>query len=287
MAAPSCTSAQAHTAGPYGGEAVDPLGIALLALAAWLYWRGSRRLASRRTTVRRRGRRPALFAAGWAALLAAFGPPLEGLTAASFAAHMVQHEILMLVAAPLLALSRPLGVLLWGMPGGVRRAWAAAGRAPAVRSALAVASAPLGAWLLHLVALWGWHVPAAFEAALRHEAVHWLQHLTFFLAAVFFWHSVLAAGRGGAQRGAAILSVFGSALHTGLLGALLTFSSRPWYPAYAAGSAGLTALEDQQFGGLIMWVPGGLVFVAAGLAIAALGLVGPGAAAAEASRRPG
>lgn len=277
-----CSNAHAHTAasGPDGGEAADPLGLALLALAAWLYWRGSRRLASRRAT----RRRTMLFAGGWAALLAAFGPPLEALTATSFAAHMIQHEILMLVAAPLLVLSRPIGVLLWGMPQALRRACAAAGRRPALRRALAVASAPLGAWLLHLFALWAWHVPAAFEAALRHDGVHWLQHLTFFLAAVFFWHSVLAAGRGGAQRGAAVLSIFASALHTGLLGALLTFSSRPWYPGYAGGSGGLTALEDQQLGGLIMWVPGGLVFVAAGLAIAALGLA---ATPVAPSRRPG
>ena len=204
------------------------------------------------------------------ALAVALGPPLEALTPVSFAAHMTQHEIMMLAAAPLLVMARPLGTLLWGLP----QAFTRVVKAPAVRSAAAWLSAPLVAWLTHAAVLWGWHVPAAFEAGLQSEPVHWLQHVSFFAAAVIFWWSVFAGGRSGERRGIALLSVFTTAVHTTVLGVLLTFSTKIWYPTYAAAASpwGLSAIEDQQLGGLIMWVPGGMVFLAAGLGLAALWL---------------
>jgi cytochrome c oxidase assembly factor CtaG len=118
---------------------------------------------------------------------------------------------------------------------------------------------------------------------LRSEPVHWLQHVSFFLAAVIFWWSVFAGGRSGERRGIALLSVFTTALHTTVLGVLLTFSTKIWYPTYgmATNRWELSPIEDQQLGGLIMWVPGGMVFLAAGLALAALWLKESGMRAAR------
>lgn len=107
--------------------------------------------------------------------------------------------------------------------------------------------------------IWAWHVPALFQAAMTDENVHIFQHLTFFAAALLFWHAI---DRLSAQRaGAAVGWLFAASMYTGLLGALLLMTPRLWFPA--PGGFGLTPLEDQQLAGAIMWVPGGLVYAAA------------------------
>lgn len=269
-ATPYSSAACAHVEA--GVWPIDPFGAALLALLAAAYAIGHWRLNSRSVVRGQRRARALWFWTGWGALGVALGPPLEALTAVSFAAHMTQHELMMLVAAPLLVLARPLGTLLWGLP----RSCSSIVKARGVRAAAGRMSAPLAAWLLHALVLWGWHLPVAFEAGLRSEPVHWLQHLSFFAAAVIFWWSVLVGGRSAEHRGIALLSVFTTAIHTTVLGMLLTFSTRLWYPTYAAAASpwGLSAIEDQQLGGLVMWVPGGMVFAAAGLALAAAWLKG-------------
>jgi putative membrane protein len=244
----------------------DPFGLLLVAVLACAYASGMRRLPDQPYGAQLRTRAALLFWAGWGALVAAFA--LESLSGLSFAAHMIQHEILMLLAAPLLVLSRPHGVLIWGLPKKMARVVVIAAASRSVRRTVAALCAPFAAWLLHAIALWIWHVPPAFEATLTSEPLHWLQHASFFLSAVIFWHSVLMPGPQSGRAGAALLSIFTTAVHTSLLGALLTFSSTSWYPTYQ-GFSGLTAIEDQQLGGLVMWVPGGAVFLASGMAIAA------------------
>jgi putative membrane protein len=105
-------------------------------------------------------------------------------------------------------------------------------------------------------------VPALFEAAVEHEGIHALQHASFLVTALLFWWAVL--GRDARSRegsGAALAYLFTTMLHTSALGALLTLAASPWYPRYG--------LEDQQLGGLVMWVPGGAAYVAAALMIMA------------------
>ena len=225
-----------------------------------------------------RGIRPAQaarFALGWAALAAALLSPLDELAEASFAAHMVQHELLMVVAAPLLVLGRPLEAWAWALPARWVRTLARAGRSRVLAAPWAGLTDPLGAWMLHAAALWLWHLPVLFTAALADERVHILQHASFFGSALAFWWAV--CGRGShAPDGASLASLFTTMLHTSALGALLTFAPTPWYAAYASGTpGGLTPLEDQQLGGLVMWVPAGFVYVAAGLAIVAAWLRTP------------
>jgi putative membrane protein len=207
----------------------------------------------------------ACFAAGWLALAVALLSPIDRLGGELFSVHMLQHELLMLVAAPLLVRARPHKALAWGLPARARPLLVGALRARPVRAAWRAATGLGCAWLLHAAALWVWHVPALFEASLRSDAAHALQHATFFASAVVWWASIAAAVAPGADRHAAALgSVFTTALHGGALGALLVFSDAAWIPVYQATAPahGLTALEDQQIAGLVMWIPAGVLFAA-------------------------
>ena len=231
-----------------------------LLLSALLYMRGARAgcCTTRWTSV--------CFWSGWSALVLALISPLHPLGEALFSAHMVQHEMLMLVVAPLLVLSRPVPVFLWGVPLSWRRSLGRWSKFPPVRQLWQSATAPISAWLIHAAALWLWHAPQLFQATLRNDLVHTAQHISFLGSALLFWWSLFET-RGAAIYGIAVLSLFTTAVHTSILGALLTFSPSVWYPAYAFSAPiwGMSALEDQQLGGLIMWVPGGLVYVIAAL----------------------
>jgi putative membrane protein len=207
------------------------------------------------------------FAVGWLALIAALMPPLADLAERSFAAHMVQHELLMVVAAPLVALSSPLVAYLWTLPRAGRRTAMAARRGSTVDFAWTALTAAPTAWLLHGLALWVWHMPLLYDAAVESEALHAVEHLCFFWTAALFWWGMAHGRYGRGGYGAAVFYVFATAMHSGILGALLTFSPNVWYPLYArsASTLGMTPLEDQQLAGLLMWVPASLTFIAGGL----------------------
>ncbi|HWC64654.1 MAG TPA: cytochrome c oxidase assembly protein, partial [Thermoanaerobaculia bacterium] len=128
---------------------------------------------------------------------------------------------------------------------------------------------PVAAWIAFALALWVWHVPSLYQAALRSETVHAAEHATFLAAALLYWSAVLAGARGRAGVGGEAASLFGTAFHGGLLGALMTIAPTLWYPAYGRGVSATAALEDQQLAGLWMWVPAGLVFVVGGMGLVA------------------
>jgi len=238
-----------------------PLGLSLaLFLAGWVRLRrrsgpGAAQLS----------RRALLFVIGWAVLAFALVSPLHQLGERSFAAHMFEHELLMLAAAPLLVLARPLAILLWAFPASARRGLGSAGGAvlPAWRAAIA----PVPATLLQAAALWLWHAPSLFDRALANETWHAVQHLSFLVSALLFWTAMFARTT---PRGTAALCLFATSLVSGALGALMAFAMSPWYARYAAmGMApfGLSPLEDQQLAGLLMWVPGGMVHAGAALIV--------------------
>lgn len=236
---------------------------ALYAIGLGRLWRGAGRGAGIPPA------RATAFALGWLGLATALLSPLDPLGVHLFAAHMVQHELLVLVAAPLLAVDRPLGAFVWGLPRGVRRAtWRCVHDGGLQRTVRAL-SRPLTAWSVHAAALWVWHVPALFQRALASGPVHVAQHLSFFVSALLFWWALLRPGMQRDRCGPATLYVLTTGMHTGALGALLTFARTPWYPAYLATAPafGITALEDQQLGGLIMWVPAGFVYLAIALVL--------------------
>ncbi len=210
------------------------------------------------------------FSAGLLTLGLALLSPLDRWGAELFAAHMVQHEVLMLIAAPLLVLGRPLPIFLWAFPARMRASLGRVSRTGWVHRVWSGLTRPLSAWLLHAVALWVWHAPPLFDAVLRNRAIHDLQHFTFLATALLFWSALLHA-RARESQGAAIIYLFTTTVHSSVLGALITFGSHPWYQSYlqTAPQWGLTALEDQQLGGLIMWVPASFVYVGVALLLMA------------------
>jgi putative membrane protein len=209
----------------------------------------------------------ASFASGWLVVVAALLSPLDPLGARYFSAHMVQHELLMALAAPLLVLGRPVQAWTWGLPRATRRILGHASQHRWISSAWDVLNTALCAWIIHAGALWLWHIPALFDAALTHEGIHVLQHASFLASAVLFWSVMLNGGPQRAPHATCVLGLFTTMAHSGALGALLTFGAEPWYMSYAnlGHDTALTALEDQQLGGLIMWVPGTLSYLLAGL----------------------
>jgi cytochrome c oxidase assembly factor CtaG len=224
-------------------------------------------------TLRRRSRRwqvaswqPAFFCAGWLSLAASLLSPLHWLGEHLFTFHMIEHEIIMAVSAPLLVLANPVGALLWSLPHRIRIRAGRLMRHNAVHAAWKWLSAGSRATALHGVAIWVWHAPVTFDAAVTNVALHRLQHLSFFLSAVLFWWSVFRRS----ETGVAAWHVFITMLHTSLLGALMALAPRVLYGVQTAGAMawGLTPLEDQQLAGIIMWVPAGTIYAGAALALA-------------------
>jgi cytochrome c oxidase assembly factor CtaG len=244
---------------------VISLGLTALLFTIGLYslWREAPKRRSIRTW------EALCFAGGWLALFIALVSPLHAWGRVLFSAHMTQHEVLMLVAAPLLVLGRPLIAFLWALPLNWSRRLGNLGKIAWINRTWRTLTIPLVAWLVHAAALWTWHIPALFEATLYSDAVHTLQHLSFLLSALLFWWALIHGPQGAMGYGAAVLYLFTTSVHSGALGALITVAGSVWYPSYASLTAswGLTPLEDQQLGGLIMWIPASLVYVIAGLAL--------------------
>jgi cytochrome c oxidase assembly factor CtaG len=109
--------------------------------------------------------------------------------------------------------------------------------------------------------MWAWHAPALFDRAIGHQGWHIAQHLSFLLTSLFFWWAMLHGRSDRSGYGTSAFCLFATSLIGGMLGALMTFSASPWYAGYVAMGMtpyGLSAIEDQQLAGLIMWIPGGL-----------------------------
>lgn len=245
----------------------DPGIVLPLAVTGILYARGARR--SRGASLQEL----VCFWSGWTFLALSLLSPLHRLGEALFSAHMAQHEVLILIAAPLLVLSRPSVAILWGLPLAWRKALGRWSKSTPAQKTWRALTQPWMAWWIHAAALWLWHAPQLFQATLTNEWIHAAQHTSFFASALLFWWSLLYA-RGRHSYGASVLYVFTTAVHTSILGALLTFADTIWYPAYTASASnwGLTPLEDQQLGGLVMWIPAGVVYLVAGLGLFAVWL---------------
>ena len=257
----AASPALAHDGHDHGTQwTLDPKIILPLQIGALLYAFGFARLWRRADRGRPALRREAwLFGTGWLVLAGALVSPLHAAGERSFTMHMIEHELIMLVAALLIVAGRPGPALLWGLPGPLRGAGAALTRWPIWR----LLADPVVATVLQAIAIWAWHAPALFDLALKSAGWHIAQHLSFVVTALLFWWAMLY-GRAG--YGTAVLCLFVTAMVGGLLGALMAFSASPWYEGYAAlglTPEGLTPEQDQQLAGLIMWIPGGTFHLAA------------------------
>jgi putative membrane protein len=251
----------------WGAWNLDPVLLLGFLLAAWAYRRGQTSGPKRQVdTWRARCFTAALVAIGLALL-----SPLDALSSALASAHMVQHLLLILVAAPLLALSAPSGAVLRGSPLAVRRAtgrWRR--RLGLTHGNLRALRHPAAVWLLQVGVLWFWHAAAPYDAALGSEPLHLLEHASFLATAVLFWHVVIGVrGSVRVSGGLGVLLVFAMAMQSVFLSVLLTFARTPWYSGYATTTAswGLDPLTDQQLAGVIMWIPAGGIYLVAALAL--------------------
>jgi putative membrane protein len=217
--------------------------------------------------------RAAAFGAGMIVLFISIVSPLDALSEELFAAHMIQHLLLILVVAPLFVIGRYTLAVGWAFPARWNtRIW----KDWKWKDIWSFLTRPMVAFLFHNAAVWLWHMPRFYEAALANEWLHFLEHASFFLTAFIFWQVFadltqnMYRGR-AVGVGLAIFLVFGTMLISGFLGALLAFSQYVWFPSHIHDVAlyGLTALEDQQLAGTIMWVPAGVVYT--GLAIGVMG----------------
>ncbi len=212
----------------------------------------------------------AAYGAGLAVLFLILVTPLDALAHQLFWVHMVQHLALLLIAAPLLVVGRPAVVCLWafGRRGRKRiaRGWLALG----LGRLIAALMHPIFVWLLFCGGFAFWHFPGPYQWALRNEAVHTIEHVSFLISALMFWSIVIEpSGRRRIDYGPTLVFVMTAAILSGLPGALIALAPRPLYPVHAAGDAawGLTLLQDQQLAGIVMWVPGGAIFLAAALLV--------------------
>lgn len=280
LTAISPSVAHAHPSGLRAGDAwwsawhFDPWVATNVALLTIVYGRGLARLWGRVGMGRVVARwQAAAFIAGLAAVLVALMSPLDTLSEDLSSVHMIQHMVLMVVAAPLMILGSPGLVVTWALPRAWRteyrfRQWPR--RAPSRRWLRSLFWNPLFVWILHAVVLWGWHLPVFYELALDDPLVHDIEHLTFFLAACLFWRVAIdPRAQPRLNPGLGVLYLFTTSLHGMVLGVFMALSPHAWYGVYAGRTElwGLSPLEDQQLAGLIMWMPACTIYAvfAAGL----------------------
>jgi cytochrome c oxidase assembly factor CtaG len=241
----------------------EPMVVVPVVAAAALYLRGWAALRPR-MPARFGAGRAAAFAAGLGVVLVAVCSPIDALGHRLLQAHMIQHLLLMVVAPPLLWLGAPVAPLLGGLPVRARRAVASVLATRPARRLTGVLTEPRVAWVSFVVAFWAWHAPALYDLALRSDLWHHVEHACFFLTALLFWHPVILPwpARQAWPRWGMIVYLLLAEAQATLLSAILTFSDRVIYPAYAAGAGlrGLSPLDDQALAGVIMWVPGSIAF---------------------------
>jgi putative membrane protein len=228
-----------------------------LSLLSFLYIRGWRR-----KTPREWG--PFLYFLGAiVAVLAALLPPIDLLSEELLSIHMIQHMLLMMVAAPLFVFSHSDFFIRMGFTGqGRRRIWRL--QRLFVGGGLNRVTRPLLIAGLYALVLWIWHLPRLYESALESRLIHNVQHLAFFISSYFFWKVLLRRiGSPALNSAAGIIYLFVTSLHSTALGVLMALSPQIWYPFYShtTGAHGLSAIEDQQLAGYIMWMPAGISYV--------------------------
>jgi putative membrane protein len=240
--------------------------LALVASTAVLYAAGVLRAWERAGTGRIvRPGQVACFGSGLVVVAIALASPLETAADTDLAAHMVQHVLLITVAAPLLVLGAPLIAFGIALEGHVTSRLAGARVHRRVRGPawLAWTAFALG---LHSIAVALWHLPAPYDAAATNPAVHALEHASFLGTAMLLWWTVLGSGR-RTWRGAGVVVLFLATLPANALGLIMTLAAKPWYPHYAASRGATAALADQQLAGVVMWGFGGVATLVGAFAL--------------------
>jgi putative copper resistance protein D len=242
---------------------LDPLAVAGIAAVAVLYWMATRRVAAAHPANRHPAYRSWLFAGGLVAIGMALLSPVEAYEGQLFSVHMAQHMLLELVAAPLLLAGAPITLALRAASPTWRRRFLAVLQSRVVHAL----SFPVVAWLLFAAVNWGWHFSVLYDQALENQLLHYIQHATFLGAALLFWWPVVGADPSPWRlpHPVRLLYVFLAMPQNSFLGVALMSAGSVLYPHYVTNLRdwGPTPLEDQQLGGIIMWVGGDVAFLAA------------------------
>lgn len=206
------------------------------------------------------------FCCGILSLWLAIASPIAALDDVLLTVHMIQHLILMSIAPPLILLGAPAVPLLRGVPRVVTRGFLGPLlRSRVLRQIAHVLLYPIVGWLALNLAYLGWHIPAAYELALRSEAWHEVEHACFFFTSLLFWWTVLQPwpSRSVWSRWAVIPYLLGADFVNTALSAFFAFSGRVLYPSYidAPRVLALSPLNDQIAAGAFMWVVGSLLFL--------------------------
>lgn len=232
---------------------------AVVLLLGWRYLVGLRSVIAHPQGRRQQRWRVPCTLTGVVVLIVVGLSPLGELLEKRLSTHMAQHLVIITVAAPLLALGSPGQVVLAGLPRPLRRRLVTLGHGTPGRSLLT----PFG-WLASVAAIWIWHLPGPYDAAVRSNGVHFTEHATFLLTAWLFWARLIRLARSPHRSITAAAYVAAAVPPGAALGAVLTFADRPLYPLQAAQAraSGIDPLLDQRIAGIVMWVPLDLVYLA-------------------------
>lgn len=268
-------------------EVYVPLGIML-----YLYLRGWFRLRAiqKRIDIRRKKQRWRLqrrgaplatswrlvsYLAGWLVIFVALTSGIDAYSSMFFFVHMIQHLLLIMVAPPLLWLGQPYAIGAWGLPRVLRLelgSWL--GKETPLRRFLRFIGRPGLAWLVMVVVTWVWHDGSMYDLSLRLDWVHDLEHVTFFITGLYFWWLVIGASP-RVYRFTPItraLFLLASVPPNALLGVSIALAEEPIYTYYESVPRlwGITVIQDQQWGGILMWVWGSMMYMMAALISAAI-----------------
>lgn len=215
------------------------------------------------------------YLAGLGIVAVSLMSPIDLLGGQLFFMHMIQHMLTIMLAAPLLLLANPYPFMIWGLPAGGRRAVTRLfTEDSAFQSGLGAVTRPVVTWLVFLTVYLGWHDATLYNAALRSDWVHDVQHITFFLAAVLFWWPVVGPAPHIHKRFpgfARMVYLIGMIPPNMFVGVSIAYATTVIYTYYESVPRiwGVSALEDQMLGGAIMWIPGSMMFIIAALIVLA------------------
>lgn len=247
-----------------------------LGLAATIHLVGRWRLKKRGAHSLINPWRSVSYLAGLAVLWVALMSPIDVLSGQFFYMHMIQHLLLVMIAPPLLLIADPMPIMMWGLPRALRTEIGRWLRPDSrFRQVLQAITTPGLVWLYFVATLVGWHEPSAYNLTLVSEFFHDLEHITFFATAMLFWWHVIGSAphihrrlSPGLRIGYALSVVPASAL----TGIAIAFASEPIYTYYTTVPrlGHMTVLEDQMLGGVIMWIPGSMMYIVAALVLLAV-----------------
>ena len=217
--------------------------------------------------------RPFVYVLGLLILALALMSPIDVLGTQLFTIHMVQHVLLVMIIPPLLLLANPIVFILWGLPTSSRKAvggWLGPNARP--RKIIKAITGVGIVWLAYVIVIWGWHDPLAYSLALRSNIAHDLEHISFFVVAMIFWWHIIGAGpkiHSSLSYGGRFAYAISAIPPIMIAGIVIAFAKEPIYSHYELVPRlwNISVMEDQRIAGVIMWVPGSMMYIVAALIV--------------------